>query len=427
MSGGTSLHEYVKFLGRPHFKSQRVQSLTMSGRSLALLVDSKTIMVPDVQRTLDVEKVESIIRTFEEKQAISQDCADDYMYTLGAIHIAVIPCDKTDAKFGAVAASTRRGKRQSFAMFLVVDGQHRLHVLRQLLHKSVSNVFSMHIEVIVKLCDTHQQVEEWFHELNQSTPLPNYLKMSQTSKVQHRFIRAMKAKLEPLQPYFSKKKSAKATSYHWDEWLDDALKLDTLFEDLLQRNTVEHTINDTEINKLCTEVMEQLIYISNQCREQLVHDVTVRKIANVIPSTPSTRKKILMDEAYFVLALKNIKDWRDMLWNENHSPRIEAIVKSTYKKNPISTSMRMNVWQKYHPTVGIAESVECPIPGCTHQIAQRNFHCAHKIAEAKGGSTTLDNLIPLCSHCNCAMGTKSYAEYEEERRIMLGETSDVVV
>ena len=399
----------------------------MNARNLATLVDSKTIMVPDVQRTLDTEKVDSIIRTFEEKQATSQECADEYMYTLGAIHIAVIPCDKTDAKFGAVPASTRRGKRQSFAMFLVVDGQHRLHVLRQLLQKSVSNVFSMYIEVIVKLCDTHQQVEEWFHELNQSTPLPNYLKMSQTSKIQHRFIRAMKTKLEPLQPYFSKKKSAKATSYHWDEWLDEGLKLDTLLEDLLHINTVEHTMNDTEVDKICTEVMEQLIYISNQCREQLVHDVTVRKLGNVIPSTPSTRKKILMDEAYFVLALKNVKDWRDMLWNENHVPCIEAIVKSTYKKKPISASMRMESWAKHHPSIGIAESVKCPIPGCTTQINQRNFHCGHKIAEAKGGATTLDNLIPLCNHCNSAMGTKSYAEYEEERRIMLGEMRDAVV
>lgn len=414
----TNIRDLTRFLGKSFHQTETTESFLMNGRQLATHVNSKTIQVPDVQRTLDGEKVDSIIQTFKEKQKISQEYANEYIYTLGTIQIAVVPCDESDVKFGAVAASTRRGKRQSYAMFLVVDGQHRLHVLTELMSQSISNVLSMNILVTVKRCDTHQQVETWFHELNKSTPLPNYLKATQTSTIQHRFIRALKQKLEPLMPFFSKKKSNKATSFHWDEWLDEALQLDTLYTDTMSCKDA-NDMTDEDIDMLCTDITERLIYVSNRCREIMMHDVIERKLTNILPNTPSTRKKIMMDESYFVLALKNVTDWRDMLWDEAHQPTIKAILKSTYKKKKISQSLRMKVWQTYHPTVGIAEDVECPVPGCINQIKQQTFHCGHKIAEVHGGALTVNNLIPICNYCNSAMGTKSFCEYEDEMKQFL--------
>ena len=40
-----------------------------------------------------------------------------------------------------------------------------------------------------------------------------------------------------------------------------------------------------------------------------------------------------------------------------------------------------------------------------------NFHAGHILAEANGGKTTLDNLIPLCALCNTSMGTYNVFDF----------------
>lgn len=33
-----------------------------------------------------------------------------------------------------------------------------------------------------------------------------------------------------------------------------------------------------------------------------------------------------------------------------------------------------------------------------------DFQCGHNVPESRGGKTTLDNLVPICSRCNMSMG-----------------------
>lgn len=40
-----------------------------------------------------------------------------------------------------------------------------------------------------------------------------------------------------------------------------------------------------------------------------------------------------------------------------------------------------------------------------------NFHVAHIISVAMGGSDHLDNLLPTCAACNLSMGTRSLHEF----------------
>ena len=49
---------------------------------------------------------------------------------------------------------------------------------------------------------------------------------------------------------------------------------------------------------------------------------------------------------------------------------------------------------------------------CKHQdIRQIEFHCGHIIAEKNGGTTTIQNLRPICAQCNLSMGTKDMNEF----------------
>ena len=67
----------------------------------------------------------------------------------------------------------------------------------------------------------------------------------------------------------------------------------------------------------------------------------------------------------------------------------------------IPKALREQVW--------IAKSGEvfhtkCKVVWCKNTITVFDFQCGHNIPESKGGPTTIDNLIPICSRCNVSMG-----------------------
>ena len=74
----------------------------------------------------------------------------------------------------------------------------------------------------------------------------------------------------------------------------------------------------------------------------------------------------------------------------------------TYKKNKIPKALREQVWLK---NMGQAFQGKCCVTWCRNSISVFDFHCGHNIPESKGGGTTLDNLVPICSRCNISMGS----------------------
>jgi len=56
-----------------------------------------------------------------------------------------------------------------------------------------------------------------------------------------------------------------------------------------------------------------------------------------------------------------------------------------------------------------------PIPKCVsclrETISIGNFHAGHIKAHANGGSSTLDNLVPICMLCNTSMSKHDLKEF----------------
>ena len=79
-------------------------------------------------------------------------------------------------------------------------------------------------------------------------------------------------------------------------------------------------------------------------------------------------------------------------------------------KDKIPTAVRNQVWLKY---MGNAAFGVCPCCGVNEISLVRSggFECGHVQAEAKGGSTHLGNLIPVCKSCNLGMGTMNLFDY----------------
>lgn len=74
-----------------------------------------------------------------------------------------------------------------------------------------------------------------------------------------------------------------------------------------------------------------------------------------------------------------------------------------YRKKKISGALREAVWIK---TMGRAFEGKCPVTWCPNTITVFDFQGGHNIPESKGGTTTLPNLIAICSRCNLSMGNQ---------------------
>ena len=72
-------------------------------------------------------------------------------------------------------------------------------------------------------------------------------------------------------------------------------------------------------------------------------------------------------------------------------------------KQKIPKALREQVWLKQF---GKQYSSRCATVWCENKITVFDFQCGHDIPESKGGPTTPENLIPLCSRCNLSMGDR---------------------
>lgn len=74
---------------------------------------------------------------------------------------------------------------------------------------------------------------------------------------------------------------------------------------------------------------------------------------------------------------------------------------------PIPAPLRAKVWKKYF---GDTSTAKCLC--CSHEnISFSNWHCGHIIPQAKGGPTTIDNLVPICAGCNTSMRDQHLISY----------------
>lgn len=73
-------------------------------------------------------------------------------------------------------------------------------------------------------------------------------------------------------------------------------------------------------------------------------------------------------------------------------------VKNTRKAIP--KALREEVWRRY---IGNKYESKCTIGWCTNTITPFDYEVGHNIPHSKGGTTTIENLRPICSRCNKSM------------------------
>ena len=85
-------------------------------------------------------------------------------------------------------------------------------------------------------------------------------------------------------------------------------------------------------------------------------------------------------------------------------PPAPKVTLPPYKKRKIPKALREAVWIKHAGPDTM--SMKCKTPWCPNTITAFNFQTGHNVPESKGGATTIDNLVPICSRCNMSMGNQ---------------------
>jgi len=84
------------------------------------------------------------------------------------------------------------------------------------------------------------------------------------------------------------------------------------------------------------------------------------------------------------------------------------------RKQTIPKALREAVWITH---AGRTFEKKCLTPWCPNIMSVFDFQTGHNIPESKGGPTTIDNLVPICSRCNLSMSnTYTFKEWSEKYR-----------
>jgi len=79
------------------------------------------------------------------------------------------------------------------------------------------------------------------------------------------------------------------------------------------------------------------------------------------------------------------------------------------QKKTIPKVVKDLTWQRWiGDDIAKAKCLCCGI----NEIKMNSFHCGHVISEALGGSTTVDNLRPVCATCNLSMRTQNMEKFK---------------
>lgn len=80
-----------------------------------------------------------------------------------------------------------------------------------------------------------------------------------------------------------------------------------------------------------------------------------------------------------------------------------------YKKQAIPIALKESLWIT---KMGRVFEGKCKTIWCKNTITAFDFQAGHDVPESKGGPTTLENLIPICTRCNQSMGDRfTFAEW----------------
>lgn len=254
----------------------------------------------------------------------------------------------------------------------ILDGQHRIEMAVNLYNNfNIDNTLYFYYYNI----KSNENMRKLFISINMdSYKNHKYINFPELEKTKYDEFKNILT--EKYDRYFAKTKTTRNTLYTLSEFLEK-LNGNYDLEDLINANKL--------YNKL---LYYKSLFLEDSDRFY------------------KDEKEILSRDDYYTFAFIN-NNFIDF-YLHNHTPEHFKFKKV---KSKISDKLRKQVWTK---EFGNNLSGQCPISKCINilKFDKNGFHCGHIISEYNGGSTSIDNLRPICAECNCKMNKHNWDDYE---------------
>jgi hypothetical protein len=263
----------------------------------------------------------------------------------------------------------------------IIDGQHRIEMAKNLFE---NNDINDYLTICYYKIDSDIKMKALFKEINRDSYKNNkYISLDEFNETLYDLLKNYLKTNYSL--YFPEKKSSINRRHSLSEFLN--LLIDKKYFN--QFDKIQDIINDIENkNKIFNKLIDYQEYYSQTSDFFYKDEHTCVKNG-------------------IIISLKN-NNFIDYLIDSNIIP--DHNFKN--RKKTISPKLRIQVWKKEFPN---KNEGTCLFYKCENIINNglNGFHCGHIISEFNGGETTLENLRPICSKCNCQMSTTNWNEFEK--------------
>jgi hypothetical protein len=321
---------------------------------------SSILHLPEIQGDLNNDKIEDMINSYKINHHFM---ASKALLTIAKIQVA------------------------DEIQYCLVDGQHRLDMIKQLYETEKVSDFIMISFINV---ESNEELNKLFLEINTDSSKCIYKNLTIFDKENYADLTKKINEDNELHPMKKSRSTSKVyTTSQFVEHLISNKILERLRESELTGNSTD------EILKFL-KVKEKEFFILFKYDSKKLDKV---KFANDELTQINYKSCIFMKNNNF---LEYIFD-----------PTIEPFHDLNIRLD-IKPQLRKDIWNKYNKK---QTSYKCPIIDCKNiMIADdsNTWHAGHIISHCNKGPTDITNLKPICPSCNKKMNYKNWNDYEEE-------------
>lgn len=324
-------------------------------------IENDFITIPKFQRDLDIDKVEEI----------KNEILNDELYLVQRANPIQLGTIENNKKY----------------KHYLIDGQHRIEVL-----KNMSNDYlDMDVSIVITLCKNELEVIELFKKMIRH--MESYYILDE-SVFKKDFMMSLEFKLKEF------------LKEHYSNYFVRGSKNDCVYT--LDNFLLELKDNNFFKKKFSNEIdMKDYIFEKfDEFNKLINYKINIKNNPTIFYKKDYD---YIIKTGYKPIASKKNNFIDYLCKNDDDIINPQHFYKTI--KTKITKKLKEELWKKVY---GTRIRTICIISDCKNMIEKNDYQAGHIVSEFNGGSTSLENLYPICSTCNQKMSKHNWIDYDEQ-------------